>query len=118
MSHTTHSIAFSTDEPSRLLFPTWFQDFHIIALKSPVNWCSRQKVKGIESICYFGTLTYNPERCSNCGKTSANFNIIKYGVKTSRITLNRTDNHPTFLFLKNNVNTVNIVKPRFQHRQT
>ncbi len=100
MSHTTHSIAFSTDEPSRLLFPTWFQDFHIIALKSPVNWCSRKKVKGIESICYFGTLTYNPERCSNCGKTSANFNIIKYGVKTSRITLNRTDNHPTFLFLK------------------
>ena len=62
------------------------------------NWCSRQKVKGTESICFFGTLTYNPERCSNCGKTSENFNIIKYGVKTSRITLNRTDNHLTFLF--------------------
>ncbi|MGO3375200.1 transposase family protein [Brochothrix thermosphacta] len=87
MSHTTHSIAFSTG----------IKDKNI---KFPENWCSRQKVKGIESICYFGTLTYNPGRCSNCGKTSANFNIIKYGVKTSRITLNRTDNHQTFLFLK------------------
>ena len=38
MSHTTHSIAFSTDEPSRLLFPTWFQHFYIIALKFPENW--------------------------------------------------------------------------------
>lgn len=100
MSHTTYSIAFST----------LIKDKNI---KFSKNWCSRQKVKWTESICYFGTRTYNPELCPNCGK---NFNIIKYGVKTSRITLNRTDNHPTFLFLKNNVITINIVKPSFQHR--
>ncbi|WP_141690605.1 hypothetical protein [Brochothrix thermosphacta] len=36
------------------------------------TWCEKQVIKGFSSICYYGTLTYTPSRCSNCGFTSEN----------------------------------------------
>lgn len=64
------------------------------------TWCEKQVIKGFSSICYYGTLTYTPSRCSNCGFTSETVKIIKYGTKLSRITLTKSANLPTYLFLK------------------
>ncbi|ATF25426.1 hypothetical protein [Brochothrix thermosphacta] len=65
----------------------------------PKIWCKKQVIKGISSICYHGTLTYTPNRCSNCGFNSNAVKIIKHGTKLSRITVTKSANLPTYFSL-------------------
>ncbi|WP_408868852.1 transposase family protein [Brochothrix campestris] len=66
----------------------------------PKTWCLTQLIKGVLSTCYFGTLSYIPSRCANCGFNNKTVKLIKHGTKLSRITLLKTNNLPTYLFLK------------------
>ena len=64
------------------------------------DFCKEIKIKGKRSKMYYGKLTYTPIRCANCGTEKEGHSIIKYGFKTSRITLNSVSHFPTYLSLK------------------
>ena len=64
------------------------------------NNCSEKRIKGKQSKVFYGTLTYHPTHCANCGMENDSYSIIKYGFKTSRLTLNSTTHYPTYLALK------------------
>lgn len=64
------------------------------------NNCSEKRIKGKQSKVFYGTLTYHPTHCANCGMENNAYSIIKYGFKTSRLTLNSTTHYPTYLALK------------------
>lgn len=51
------------------------------------NHVSKVSIKGVDTLVYEATLTYSADHCTKCGCTKEN--IIKYGTKTSRITLPR-----------------------------
>ena len=64
------------------------------------NNCAEQRIKGKRSKVFYGKLTYHPKQCANCGMKNEEYSIIKYGYKTSRLTLNSTTHYPTYLELK------------------
>lgn len=64
------------------------------------SFCKETKIKGILSKVFYGILSYTPHRCVNCGMENEEMSIIKYGFKTSRLTLNSTSHYPTYLLLK------------------
>ena len=64
------------------------------------NNCAEQRIKGKRSKVFYGKLTYHPKQCVNCGMKNEEYSIIKYGYKTSRLTLNSTTHYPTYLELK------------------
>ena len=65
----------------------------------PEKFCEERQVKGQLSKVFFSTLSYTPNRCSNCGIKKESSTIIKYGFKLSRITLNSISHYPTYLLL-------------------
>ena len=64
------------------------------------NNCFEKRIKGKKSKVFYGKLTYHPKHCTNCGMENESYSIIKYGYKTSRLTLNSTTHYPTYLELK------------------
>lgn len=62
------------------------------------NFLKKEVVNGVLSNIIQGTLTYKPEYCEHCGTHSSN--IIKYGFKTSFITLLKVVEYNTYLSLK------------------
>ena len=50
-----------------------------------------------KSLFFFGTYTYCPNACPNCGCVNRGFSIVKNGTRTSRITLNPVSGLPAFL---------------------
>ncbi|MFW3331264.1 ISL3 family transposase [Aerococcus viridans] len=64
------------------------------------NNYSEKRIKGKQSKVFYGNLTYHPTHCANCGMENNSYSIIKYGYKTSRLTLNSTTHYPTYLELK------------------
>lgn len=80
-------------------------------------FCKELKIKGTLSKVFYGTLTYTPYRCVNCGMKKEDASIIKYGFKTSRLTLNSTSHYPTYLLLKNNAFIVKNVRRLFVQKQ-
>lgn len=53
-----------------------------------------------KSLFFFGTYTYCPNACPNCGCVNRGFSIVKNGTRTSRITLNPVSGLPAFLKLR------------------
>ena len=53
-----------------------------------------------KSLFYSATYTYKPEFCTVCGCVSQNYNIVKNGTKTSRITLCSVSGLPAYLKLR------------------
>lgn len=60
-----------------------------------------QVVKNITCQVIFGTLTYQPTGCQNCGIVNRSTeDVIKYGYKTSRIKRTTIGLQPVLLMLK------------------
>lgn len=62
-------------------------------------FCSEENLKGVKSKVFYGTLTYQPKACYNCGHIFDE-NIIKHGFKTSVIKMPSISGFHTYLKLK------------------
>ncbi|HDA1688516.1 TPA: transposase family protein, partial [Staphylococcus aureus] len=56
--------------------------------------------KGRKCFFYYAKLIYTPEVCPNCNCKNINGNLIKNGSKTSRITMPKISEYPTYIMLR------------------
>lgn len=63
------------------------------------NFCTEERIKGVDSKVFHGTLTYQPEACYACGHVF-DAQIIKHGFKTSVIKLPSISGYHTYLKLR------------------
>ena len=65
-----------------------------------------QLVKEVTCKVIFGTLSYQPAACQNCGVVNrSSDDLIKFGYKTSRIKLTTLGLQPVLLMLKKQMST-------------
>lgn len=70
---------------------------------------SSQSIRGVDSLVFSGSLSYDPpSSCPLCGSSNPGSAIIKHGTKSSLITLPSVSRRPAYLRLKNNASFVNI----------
>jgi transposase len=63
------------------------------------NFCIDEKIRGITAKVFYGVLTEKPEACPHCGHVFDG-NIIRYGFKSTRITLPKVSGFNAYLKLK------------------
>ncbi|MCG9855876.1 transposase family protein, partial [Staphylococcus argenteus] len=56
--------------------------------------------KGRKCFFYYAKLIYTPGVCPNCNCKNINGNLIKNGSKTSRITMPKISEYPTYIMLR------------------
>lgn len=64
------------------------------------KFCEEKKIKGLNSVVYFVTLTYRPTHCRCCGIVNEGFAVVKNGFLTSHIKWLNASHQPTYIRLK------------------